>query len=227
MTGSAAATTAPSTWGAQLREGRLALGLTVDDVAAELRLAPGQVLALERGIPEGLPNGPYLRGYVRSYGRLVGVSLASAMTEAPHSAGARRSPAARRARRERALRRLARGLGYAALGVAAAVFLSWWYGWSPSMDHRIDLATGRSVMQGVTQRAADGHAQRALPPERGPWRLPVSGAQPGDTALAATAGEQPGLPEHDRAPWLEHGEPRERVPASAATATAVPGTQQR
>ncbi len=62
--------------GEALRAAREARGLTVEAVAAQLRLEPPTVMALETGRSEALPGPAYARGYVRSYARLVGLDPA-------------------------------------------------------------------------------------------------------------------------------------------------------
>lgn len=60
-----------ATVGEQLSRARAARGLSVEDVAAQLKFAPRQVLALEQGRPEGVPGGAFVRGMIRSYCRLL------------------------------------------------------------------------------------------------------------------------------------------------------------
>jgi cytoskeleton protein RodZ len=57
--------------GAELRSAREALGLTVSEVAHQLKLAPRQVEALEAGRFDALPGGTFVRGMLRNYARLV------------------------------------------------------------------------------------------------------------------------------------------------------------
>jgi cytoskeleton protein RodZ len=57
--------------GEQLKNARLAQGMTIDAVAKQLKLAPRQVTALENDDVAGLPGGPFVRGFVRNYARLV------------------------------------------------------------------------------------------------------------------------------------------------------------
>lgn len=57
--------------GPTLREKRLAMGLSVADVAAQIRLAPRQIEALEADDLAHLPELPFVRGFVRSYAKLL------------------------------------------------------------------------------------------------------------------------------------------------------------
>jgi cytoskeleton protein RodZ len=57
--------------GTALREAREARGLSVGEVAQQLKFAPRQLEALEQDKFEGLPGGTFVRGMVRSYARLL------------------------------------------------------------------------------------------------------------------------------------------------------------
>jgi cytoskeleton protein RodZ len=59
--------------GAQLQAARESVGLTIDDVAAKLKLSPRQVSAIEAEDWSALPERTFTRGFFRSYARLVGV----------------------------------------------------------------------------------------------------------------------------------------------------------
>jgi cytoskeleton protein RodZ len=60
-----------ATAGALLFAAREALGLSIDTVAQQLKLAPRQVRALEEGDYAHLPGRTFVRGFIRSYARLV------------------------------------------------------------------------------------------------------------------------------------------------------------
>lgn len=71
---SAATTQSPEPGpGQQLHEARERLGLTVADVARNLKLHPRQVEALERDAFTELPGPVFVRGFMRNYARLVGL----------------------------------------------------------------------------------------------------------------------------------------------------------
>jgi len=57
--------------GDELQRARTALGLTVADVAQQLKFAQRQIDALEHGRYEELPTGTFARGMVRAYARLL------------------------------------------------------------------------------------------------------------------------------------------------------------
>ena len=53
--------------GATLAAQREAMGLTVEQIADQLKLAPRQVVALEQGDFASLPNMAVTRGFIRAY----------------------------------------------------------------------------------------------------------------------------------------------------------------
>jgi cytoskeleton protein RodZ len=57
--------------GAALARAREAAGLSLEEAARQLRFAPRQLDALERGALDRLPGGAAVRGMVRSYARLL------------------------------------------------------------------------------------------------------------------------------------------------------------
>lgn len=59
--------------GRMLQEARTRLGLSVAEVSERLKLAPRQVVAIEKCDFESLPEATYVRGYLRSYAQLAGV----------------------------------------------------------------------------------------------------------------------------------------------------------
>ena len=65
------AKTGLATPGAQLKAQREALGMTVEQIADQLKLAPRQVVALEAGDYASLPNMAVTRGFVRAYAKVV------------------------------------------------------------------------------------------------------------------------------------------------------------
>lgn len=57
--------------GDALSRARVSRGLSVDDVAAQLKFSPRQVSAIEQGRMDAIPGGAFARGMVRSYCRLL------------------------------------------------------------------------------------------------------------------------------------------------------------
>ena len=59
--------------GEELRDARLALGLSVDDVSAQLRIRRVYLVALEEGRVRDLPSPAYAVGFVRNYAGALGL----------------------------------------------------------------------------------------------------------------------------------------------------------
>ncbi|MEO7254238.1 MAG: RodZ domain-containing protein [Casimicrobium sp.] len=62
--------------GELLRAARERAGLSQDDIAAKLKLAPRQIAAIESGDWNSLPERTFTRGFMRSYARIVGLDPA-------------------------------------------------------------------------------------------------------------------------------------------------------
>ncbi len=71
MTDSADGAAAPAGVGEELARARAALGLSVADIARQLKFAARQIEAMEQDRFEELPSGTFARGMVRSYARLL------------------------------------------------------------------------------------------------------------------------------------------------------------
>src|SRR5450631_1357557 len=74
--------------GAQLRAAREAAGMSIDDVAQQLKLAPRQVKALEDENFAELPGRTFSRGFLRNYARLLNLDANDLVTHLPDSAHA-------------------------------------------------------------------------------------------------------------------------------------------
>ncbi|MGH8599727.1 MAG: helix-turn-helix domain-containing protein [Burkholderiales bacterium] len=72
------------TTGGQLAAARQHYGLTVADVARQLKLNVRQVEALEEGAYEQLPGPVFVRGFVRNYARFLGLDPEPLLTYAEH-----------------------------------------------------------------------------------------------------------------------------------------------
>ncbi|HEX8009558.1 MAG TPA: RodZ domain-containing protein [Casimicrobiaceae bacterium] len=74
--------------GARLRASREAAGLSLDQVAQQLKLAPRQVKALEDEDFAQLPGRTFARGFVRNYARLLNLDADSLLAQLPDAAQA-------------------------------------------------------------------------------------------------------------------------------------------
>lgn len=60
--------------GERLREGRQQRGLSVEEVAAQLKISPRLIRDLEAGNEPSLPHAVYVRGFIKSYARLLDIN---------------------------------------------------------------------------------------------------------------------------------------------------------
>ena len=73
----------PATAGAKLRAAREAAGWSIHDVAAQLKLAPRQVAALEEDDWGQLPGRTFVRGFARNYARFLALDPDSVLALLP------------------------------------------------------------------------------------------------------------------------------------------------
>jgi len=79
---------APMSAGATLRHARESVGLSIDAVAHQLKLAPRQVQALEADDYAQLPGRTFVRGFMRNYARLLRLdadAVVATLPEVGHS----------------------------------------------------------------------------------------------------------------------------------------------
>lgn len=69
--------------GRMLREARERLGLSVADVAAQIKFAPRQIEALEADDFKHLPEAAFLRGFVRSYAKILQLDAQTLLAALP------------------------------------------------------------------------------------------------------------------------------------------------
>lgn len=71
--------------GKTLREARERLGLSIADIASQIKLAPRQIEALEDEDFQRLPEMPFVRGFVRSYARLLQLDAQPLLASLPQA----------------------------------------------------------------------------------------------------------------------------------------------
>ncbi len=76
-----------------LRARREAAGMSIEEAASALRLAPRQVAALESGDWGSLPGMAFVRGALRSYGRLLGHDVEPQLQQLEHPGSTQLRPA--------------------------------------------------------------------------------------------------------------------------------------
>ncbi|WP_372623747.1 helix-turn-helix domain-containing protein [Falsiroseomonas sp.] len=230
--------------GDELRESRLALGHTLQQMAASLRIRRAYLEALEEGRLRDLPAPAYAVGFVRSYADALGLDpddMVRRFREASGRAAAAPKlvfpePAAERAVPTGAL--AAMGAVFAVCGYVA------WFNWSngggrivdavPPVPPRLEQAAelGRAQLPGREALIArsDAPATRdaeagalplaALPPPGGLPPLPPPGAN--TSAQAATMSAAGAAPVQARPPAEPVATPPVEAPPPAEAAPAAP-----
>lgn len=79
---------APASLGRMLSEARERLGLSVADVAAQIKFAPRQIEALEADDFKQLPEAAFLRGFVRSYAKILHLDAQPLLAALPQAKAA-------------------------------------------------------------------------------------------------------------------------------------------
>jgi len=218
--------------GEELRDTRMALGVSLEEVAASLRIRRAYLTALEEGRVQDLPAPAYAIGFVRSYARALGLdadSMVRRFREGSDSVVRRRTdlvfpePVP-----ERGVPAGAVMLVGAVLAVGAYVG---WYNWSGSGDRTVDavppLSPGfeRAASRAAAPVAPFGSEPIAAATTR-PAILGTPGvsvpraAPPTPTAAAAATAPSAALPELP-APSVT-SEPAPARPAAVAPEPAVP-----
>jgi cytoskeleton protein RodZ len=234
---------APAGPGASLKAARERAGLSLDQAAQALKLAPRQVKALEDEDFGQLPGRTFARGFVRNYARLVNLDGEALLAQLPdpshapalaapslHSTGTTigEVPSARVSRS--ALHRWLVPVVLVTLIVGAGVYE--WLGNRAAPARRAEPAPAESAVAPATPAPGSGTARTELPnPISAPAEPPASEAPPRAGAAAgpeasaqAAQGAAPG-PSAPAAPVAQTAEAPSAPVATAATsapaATAV------
>lgn len=200
--------------GEELRDARMAMGLSVEDVAAALRIRRVYLLALEEGRARDLPAPAYAVGFVRSYARALGLDhdeIVRRFREGASTAVPRKTdlvfpePVPER------------GVPAGALVLAGAVvvigaYVGWWH-WSGSGERVVDTVPPPSP------RVEELAATRAPPP---PPRPPVAPGESAATRQAAPAAEGPAQRPSAPAPSVAPSPSPTPTAAIAAPAPPLP-----
>ena len=210
----------PLTAGATLRSAREAAGLSLDDVAQQLKLAPRQVQALEEDDFQRLPGRTFARGFARNYARFIQLDpdAVLALMPAAESAPALERPSFAAARRpmgeipvERAAKRSGAPRALVLLLVLVIVGAAAYYQYSrqASDAQREATAAGAGTARttpgtlATPSSRATGASTTALP-------NPVSESAPAPTGTAGASDATP-TPATDTS----------AAPATAATTSAA------
>ncbi|RAI59155.1 DUF4115 domain-containing protein [Roseicella frigidaeris] len=183
-----AAAPEPTRLGAELRDARLALGLSIEDLARSLRIRRGYLEALEAGRLAELPAPAYATGFVRAYARALGLEEAEIVRRFRAASGPQ---AARRTDLVFPEPVPDRGAPAGATILLGAVLVigayMGWYAWSGTGERLVDaVPPPPAIGQG------HGQGQDGAPGEAAPPPNPAgANAAPVPPALAPPAGAPP------------------------------------
>jgi cytoskeleton protein RodZ len=210
--------------GEALSQARKALGLSLEDVAQQLKFGTRQIEALEQGRFDGLHGATFARGMVRSYARLVKLEPEPLLERIEGRVPRPAAPgAAISIRRPIPFSDTARGtnfvyvvLSIVVLAIGAAVAFEW---------HQ-DRGAKSTPLTFVPAAQAPLEPPRALASAAGPIPAPPGHASTPSAAPSAAAPSAPSSP--DRVPSVPAGAPAEAataVTASAAAPTVTAATE--
>jgi cytoskeleton protein RodZ len=186
--------------GEALREARLTLGASVEDMAARLRINRRYIHALEEGRVKDLPGTAYAVGFVRSYATALGLDADEAVRRFRDvTGGAAARPGYLVFPEAVPSRGVPAGALVAAGVVVAIVAYVAWYNWSgsgnrvvdavPPLPERLEQVAPAAPREPAAAQAAPPAAAGAAPPAAGaPAAPPAAGApRPGQQQAAAPA----------------------------------------
>jgi cytoskeleton protein RodZ len=148
--------------GEELREARIALGVSVEDAASQLRINKRYLMALEEGRVKDLPGAAYALGFVRSYATALGLDADDAVRRFRDMSGTSATKSGDLVFPEPVPRRGIPTGVLAALGLALAMggYVAW-YQWSGQGERVVDTVP---PLPPRLERAAEATVAREAPP---------------------------------------------------------------
>jgi cytoskeleton protein RodZ len=148
--------------GEELREARIALGVSVEDAATQLRINKRYLMALEEGRVKDLPGAAYALGFVRSYATALGLDADDAVRRFRDMSGTSATKSGDLVFPEPVPRRGIPTGVLAALGLALAMggYVAW-YQWSGQGERVVDTVP---PLPPRLERAAEATVAREAPP---------------------------------------------------------------
>jgi len=189
--------------GEELRDARVALGLSIEEVASQLRIRRPYLEALEEGRVRDLPGAAYAVGFVRAYATALGLDADDMVRRFRDLSGAAATRKTKLVFPEPVPERGMPASAVVAVGAVLAIgaYVAW-YNWSgagnrtvdvvPPVPPRLEAAVeqGRSQLPGREGAAAPGAMPLgALPPPGG-----IAAAPPPAPTIAAQAAVVPAAP---------------------------------
>lgn len=180
--------------GEELRDARLALGLSIEDVAAQLRIRRVYLVALEEGRVKDLPSPAYAIGFVRNYSGFLGLDpgdMVRRLRDAVSGVGARKAdlvfpePVP-----ERGFPAGVVVLVGAVIAIGAYVA---WYNWTGTRDRSVDAVPPVPARLETAARSGEALRPNAAAPAGGTAPAPATPGSPG-TPAAGGPSATPGMP---------------------------------
>ncbi|MEN0076090.1 MAG: RodZ domain-containing protein [Paracraurococcus sp.] len=192
----AASAPEPARLGTELRDARLALGLSVEDLARSLRIRRAYLEALEEGRLAGLPAPAYATGFLRAYARALGLDEAETVRRFRAAVGPQAPRPGDLVFPEPVPDRGAPAGATILLGalLALGAYIGW-YAWS---------GTGERLVDAVPPPPATGEAAAPAPPN------------PAPNPTSANAAPAPPLPAPEALPAAPPASPAIAAPGSPA-----------
>lgn len=168
--------------GEELRDARLALGASIEDMAGQLRIRRVYLIALEEGRLKDLPSPAYAIGFVRNYAAALGLDVNDMVRRFREAASGRKhdlvfpEPVP-----ERGFPAGVLVLAGAAIAIGSYIT---WYNWSGSGDRTVDAVPPPPAR--LESAVREGEALRP-----GPSATPVTPPGPGAAAPAPQAATPP------------------------------------
>jgi cytoskeleton protein RodZ len=201
--------------GDELREARLALGISVEEMAARLRIRRAHLEALEEGRLRDLPGAAYAVGFVRSYAAALGLDPDEMARRFRDLTG----PAAVKPRlvfpEPVPDRGMPAGLmiGVGAM-VAVGAYVAW-FNWSGGGSRTVDVVP--PVPPRLEAAAEQGRAQLPTRDGASPGALPLAALPPPGGNSSAQAATVPAAP----VPAAFQASPPPAAPVAAAPAAPI------
>lgn len=169
--------------GEDLREARLTLGASVEDMAEHLRINRRYIHALEEGRVKDLPGSTYAVGFVRSYANALGLDPDEAVRRFRDVTGGTTTKSGELVFPEPVPSRGMPAGALVALGVVMAIgaYIAW-YNWTGAGDRVVDSVP--PLPPRLEQSAQEGNRLREGEPPQA--ALPLSPAQPAAPAPVPT-----------------------------------------
>ncbi|ATR20582.1 hypothetical protein CTJ15_09925 [Roseomonas sp. FDAARGOS_362] len=220
--------------GAELRDARLAIGASIEDMSEHLRISRRYLSALEEGRTRDLPGPTYALGFVRSYAQSLGLDAEELTRRFRDGAGAAAKQRTDLVFPEPVPKRGVPAGAVILIGAVLAIgsYVAWWQ-WSGSGDRSLDRveAPPRRLEEaaGTAPRPAApvlpptlGQVVPASPPSTAGGHTPVPNPAPGSTAGPAPGTAASVAPPPARPAAPTPGSPPGALPGPGAAPPAAP-----